>query len=259
MRRAGIGVVLTLVAAASLRAQEAAPQQPERLYMSRADLTSLLDFYEQSAASPVYGARLKERAAYEARQVRTRLEEGDFQVGDRVVLSLEGQQALTDTFTVGAGQVLRLPELGEVELRGVLRSELESEVGGFVARYVLDPRLTSRSLIRLQCEGAAGTPGFFTVPSETPLPDAVMQGCSPAGLVRLDKIQITRQGRRLLSGEVLQRALATGQTLDEVGLKQGDRIVIPQQPPFGAATTYLRNIALVLAIPLSVAAVLALF
>jgi len=259
IRRAAVGAALILTAAASIEAQDVAPQQPERLYMSRADLTGLLDFYDKSAASPVYGQRLKDRAEYEAEQVRSRLEEGDFQLGDRVVLRLEGQQALTDTFTVEAGQVLRLPELGEVELRGVLRSELEDKVKGFIARYIREPRLSSRSLVRLQCEGAVATPGFFTIPSETPLPDAVMQGCSPAGSVELDKMRIMRQGRRLLSGEALQQALANGSTLDEVGLKQGDRIVVPAAAPFGAATTYLRNVTLLLAIPLSIAAVLALF
>jgi hypothetical protein len=259
MRRAGIGVIVALLAAATLQAQEATQQQPERLYMSRADLTTLLDFYDNSVASPVYGPRLKERAGYEAQQVRARLEDGDFQVGDRVVLRVEGQQALTDTFTVENGQVIRLPELGNVELHGVLRSELEPKLEGFVARYVREPRATSRSLMRLQCEGAVTTPGFFTMPSETPLPDAIMQGCGPTGSVRLDDIQVTRQGRRLLSGEVLQDALANGRTLDELGLKQGDRIVVPERFPLGSAESAVRTFATLLAIPLSVAALIAIF
>jgi hypothetical protein len=259
MRRAGIGVILTLLAAASLEAQEALPQQPERLYISRADLTSLLDYYDKSAASPAYGPRLKERAEFEGQQVRTRLEQGDYQVGDRIVLSVYGQQALTDTFTVESGQVIRLPELGDVELQGVLRSELEPKIDSFVARYLRQPRVASRSLMRLQCEGSVARPGFFTMPSETPLPDAVMQGCQPSGNVKLDNIQVTRQGRRLLSGEVLQNALANGRTLDELGLKQGDRIVVPQGHPLGNAESAVRTFGYLLAIPLTLAAVLALF
>ena len=259
MRRACLGTVLAVTAAALSSAQEQPRQQPERLYMSRADLASLLDFYDKSAASPVYGPRLKERAQYEAAQVRDRLENGDFQVGDRVVLRVEGQETLTDTFTVEAGRVLRLPELGGVPLQGVLRSELEPKIEGYVSRYVRQPQLASRSLMRLQCEGAVGTPGFFTMPSETPLPDAIMGGCSPTGDVRLDDIQITRQGRRLLSGEVLQDALASGRTLDELGLRQGDRIVVPPRFALGSAEGAVRTFSLLLAVPLTIAGVIALF
>src|SRR5256885_8950195 len=41
-----------------------------------------------------------------------------FQVGDRILLSVEGDSALSDTFTVVAGPALRLPHNGEISPRG---------------------------------------------------------------------------------------------------------------------------------------------
>src|SRR2546426_8239765 len=40
----------------------------------------------------------------------------EFQVGDRILLHVEGDSALSDTFTVVAGPALRLPPIGEISL-----------------------------------------------------------------------------------------------------------------------------------------------
>jgi hypothetical protein len=257
--RAGFAAIGMCMLAAPLGAQVSAGQGEERLYMSRAALTDLLNFYDGSAASPAYGDRLRDRARAEAQQVRTRLEDGDFQVGDRLVIQLEGQEALSDTFTVGAGRVVRLPELGEVDLQGKLRSELEPVLLDFVGRFVREPRLLSQSLIRIQFDGAVARPGFYTMPSETPLPDAIMLAGGPTGQVKLDEIRVTRVGRQVLTGEMIQRALAEGRTLDELGLQAGDRVTVPERFPLGSAESAVRTLSLLATLPLTVAALIALF
>ena len=47
--------------------------------------------------------------AREAALVRLRLENGDFQSGDRLLLHVEGESELSDTFTVGPTRELQLP------------------------------------------------------------------------------------------------------------------------------------------------------
>src|SRR5439155_428881 len=80
----------------------------------------------------------------ESTVVQMRLDQGDFRVGDRVVVTVEDpspvrgaadragveseEQQLSDTFTVGAGQELLLPGVGTVSLQGALRSELQPVV-----------------------------------------------------------------------------------------------------------------------------------
>jgi polysaccharide export outer membrane protein len=240
-------------------AQQPVETDPARLYMSRAKLESLLQFYEQSAASPVYGERLKARANAEGEVVQTRLRLGDFQVGDRVVVVLEGPQGLSDTLVVGPDGMLAFPEIGEVSLSGVLRSELGAILQTHVERYVRQPRLRSRSLIRIQIAGSVARPGFHEMPSETPLDQAIMVAGGPVGDVDLDGVRIERRGQRLMTGEALQAALAEGRTLDELGLQGGDRIVIPPRFALGAAEGAVRTLSLLTAIPLTVAALVALF
>jgi hypothetical protein len=225
-RTVGIGAALALsFAVASAQVVE---MDPTRLHVSRAQLTELLDFYEQSVASPVYSDRLKERARFEGQNVRSRLEGGDFQVGDRVVVDVEGESGLSDTLTVTTNHTLRLGELGEVDVTGVLRSELEPLLRQYVERYVRSPVVQSRSLIRVQMDGAVAQPGFFTMPAETPLPDAIMVAGGLTGQSKLNGIRIQRRGQNIMGGEMIQEALAQGRTLDQLSMQNGDRIFVPR-------------------------------
>src|SRR5437879_12826964 len=86
----------------------------------------------------------------ETTYIQRRLKEGDFRVGDRILLVVEdpeppatgagtpvvksSEQQLSDTFTVGSSQELTLPVVGVVSLRGVLRTELEPRLTGEVVR-----------------------------------------------------------------------------------------------------------------------------
>jgi protein involved in polysaccharide export with SLBB domain len=253
-----VAVVAAVIPFERTAAQEGA--SPERLYVPREELTSLLAFYEQSAASPAYGERLRARAEEQGEVVRTRLENGDFQVGDRIVVTLEYEAtASADTFVVEQGQVVRFPDLGEVKLRGVLRSELGQQLQQFLQRYVREPRLHSRSLVRVQLAGEVASPGFYTMPSETPLPDAIMLAGGPAAEGNLDGIRVERRGTRILTGEVVQDALAEGRTLDELGLQGGDRIVVPTRFALGRSQQTIRSVGFILGLPLAIAALISLF
>jgi hypothetical protein len=251
-------IVAVLMPLQRLSAQETA--RPDQLYMPRSDLAAALDFYERSAASPAYSERLQARAEEQGGAIRARLEDGDFQVGDRIVVSLENQGIeYSDTLLVEQGRIVRVPDLGEVELEGVLRSELGERLQEFFEQYVREPRLFSRSLVRFQLAGSVATPGFFTMPSETPLPDAIMLAGGPVGDVDLNAITIERRGRRILSGDAVREALAEGRTLDELGLQGGDQIMVPRRFPLGAAESAVRTVGMLLALPLSIAGLIALF
>src|SRR6266480_2699383 len=72
-----------------------------------------------------------------------------FQVGDRILLHVEGDSALSDTFTVVAGPALRLPIIGEIALAGVRRTDLEAHLTRELGRYIKDPVVQARALIRV--------------------------------------------------------------------------------------------------------------
>jgi len=152
----------------------------------------------------------------------------DFQVGDRILLVVEGDSMLTDTFTVVAGPAIELPVIGAVSLKGVPRKGLEAHMREALARYLKDPVVHARALIRLSIQGAITRPGFYAVPTDLVLADALMVAGGPIQEARVDKMHIRRNGSQIWSGPKLQAAIARGATLDELGLRAGDQIDVPR-------------------------------
>src|ERR1043166_4885192 len=150
-----------------------------------------------------------------------------FQVGDRVLLHVEGDSALSDTFTVVAGPAIRLPDIGEISLAGVRRTDLESHLQHELSRYIKDAVVQARALIRVSVVGEVTRPGFYAVPVDLVLPDALMLAGGATQLARVDRLSIVRGSSPLWGGERLQAAIAHGATLDQLGVKAGDRIQVP--------------------------------
>lgn len=211
---------------------------PTGLQLSRAELESLLSQYEQTAASGAYSGQLRERARTEAELIRSRLEDGDLRIGDRISLVVEGQTQLSDTFNVVAGQVIVLPEIGSIPVRGVLRSELQPHLTSEIGRFIRNPVVHARSLIRVGIMGAVARPGFYTVPSDVLISDAFMLAGGPQASAELDKARIDRGDETIWDANLLRQAVIEGRTLDQLSVRAGDEIFVPQR---GSRLTSLRN------------------
>src|SRR5947208_10282534 len=152
-----------------------------------------------------------------------------FQVGDRILLHVEGDSALTDTFTVVAGPALRLPAIGEISLAGVRRSDLEAHLTRELGRYIKDPVVQARALIRVSVVGEVIRPGYYAVPTDLVLADALMLAGGATKDARVDRLSILRGSSSLWSGNQLQTEIARGATLDHLGIRAGDRLQVPGQ------------------------------
>src|SRR5438034_5217961 len=150
-----------------------------------------------------------------------------FQVGDRILLHVEGDSALSDTFTVVAGPALRLPIIGEIALAGVRRTDLEAHLTRELGRYIKDPVVQARALIRVSVVGGVVRPGFYAVPVDLVLPDALMLAGGATQAARVDQLLILRGSAPLWGGDRLQRAIAHGATLDQLFVQAGDPIQVP--------------------------------
>lgn len=151
-----------------------------------------------------------------------------FQIGDRILLSVEGDSVLSDTFTVVAGPALRLPKIGDISLANVPRSGLEPYLTRELGRYINDPVVTARALIRISVMGEVVRPGFYAVPVDLVLPDALMLAGGATSEARLEKLQIVRGNSAVVTSTALQTAIARGATLDQLGIRAGDRIEVPR-------------------------------
>jgi hypothetical protein len=221
---------IVLALAPALHAQALPTASSGGSTRSRSDLESLLVEYQQLEQSPAYSEDLKAEARSRAAQIRERLQEGDFRLGDAVVLFVQNEPTLPDTISVQSspeGPVITLPVFGEIALRGVLRSELEAQVTETLSRFIRDPVVRAEGLMRLSVQGAVGQPGFYVVPADMLVSEALMAAGGPAQNADLEDMRIERGPDVLLQGSVLQEELRLGTTLDQLNLQAGDQLVLP--------------------------------
>jgi protein involved in polysaccharide export with SLBB domain len=221
-------LALLMVSAAGAEAQAKRGWDMRGLQATRAELEAQVSELEATSSSSAYSGNLRSRARREAELIRKRLDEGDIRVGDRIMLRVEGH-AFPESVSVVSARMVILPQVGEVPLTGVLRSELQEHMTTAIARFIRNPVVEARSLIRLQIRGAVRNPGFFTVPSDLLIEDAIMAAGGPDGRARTDRLRIERGGQVIWDGERLQGAMLNGRTLDQLSIQAGDDIVIPER------------------------------
>lgn len=219
-----------LLAASPIQAQAPDPLADiGGLEMSRPDLVRYMEYYNQVLASDAYSERTQQRAKSGITLIQQRLNVGDFKIGDRVILAIQGEwDNVADTFPVEAGPEITLPVMGTVSLRGVLRSELETHMTAELGRFIQNPVVQAESLIRIQIMGQVGRPGFYTVQSTDLIGEAIMTAGGPTTQANIEKMKILRATEEIWAGDVLQEAMADGLTLDQMSLRAGDQIEVPQ-------------------------------
>lgn len=198
-----------------LAAQDTTPVDPgARAMASRAELQGLLQ-----------GASGDQRAVIESR-----LERGDFNAGDLIALTVVEESTLTDTFTVRTGQVLKLPNIPEFSLHGLLRSELQDFMARKIAEYVRNPQVDAVPLVRVAVTGAVNRPGFFSVPADIPVSQVVMVAGGPSNQASLQKVEIRRGDSVIVDKDRMSTALAAGTSLDQLNIHGGDQFVVGEKP-----------------------------
>jgi protein involved in polysaccharide export with SLBB domain len=226
-----LAAALALVGTLPASGQIPSRFSPTGAVLSRGELEALLEQYEAALASPVYSEELKQAAREGAERVRSRLEEGDFRVGDRIALTVQGEENLPDTVPVQPGPKITLPLFGEIGLEGVLRSEITDHLTQEIGRYIRNPVVQAEGLMRLSIQGSVGSPGFYVVPADMLLSEAIMMAGGPGQTSDLEDLRVERSGQLLLDGEATQEALVEGRTLDQLSLQAGDQLVVPADEP----------------------------
>lgn len=201
-------------------------QQASRLLVTRAELLEALERHQNILVDPP-GRRARHRSEQALVQIQERLDHGDFRAGDRIFLRIEGIEMASDSVVVEAGPLIYLPNMGEISLHGVLRSELEDYLSREVGRFVREPNVFARGLIRLTMEGGVAAPGYYTFPADLPLGEAVMAAGGPVQNAVMDKIEVKRGEETFLDRDEYQIAIASGSSLDQLNLRAGDGVDVP--------------------------------
>lgn len=182
-----------------------------------------------------------------------RLTDGDFLVGDRLALAVAGEPTLTDTFTVREGQVLRLPNLPDIKLHGVLHAELQDTLAKDVAAFIKNPDVRVTPLVRVAVLGEVARPGYYSASADELVSSLFMQAGGLEHDSDLGKTEVRRGAETVYTAKMLQTAMAQGQTIDQLALRPGDQVVVGQHPPGGNALRYIGIVAALAGIGASIA------
>jgi hypothetical protein len=164
----------------------------------------------------------------EASRIRLRLQNGDFRVGDRVIVTYEGVRSqLGDTLVVQSGRSLRLGEpMGDLDLTGVLRFELPDSVANRVTKYYRNAVVHVTPLMRISVSGAVRAPGYYYARADTPLSDLITRTAGQDQSTNLGDVTVKRGEDVLWAGPEVQSAFRDGFTLEALGLTTGDDVVV---------------------------------
>jgi len=217
-----------------------------RAQATRAELEASLLQIDSILNSPGYSRRIREAKQREATLIRERLIAGDLQVGDQIALVVQGEQQFTDTFTVGPGRVISLPGLPDIELEGILRSEAQTYLTEQLSRFMRDPSVRVQALIRMAILGAVGRQGFYQIPAELLVSDAIMVAGGPGGSADPSKTVVRRGGTVLLTESEVEEAMTRGTTLDQLNLRAGDAIVVDEKQVQGSRTVTILTVTSIL-------------
>lgn len=199
-----------------------------RSLASREDLEQAAEAADALARQAKDGD-LRRAKIEEAARIRQRLQEGDFQAGHRIFLSVYGDSVLSDTFTVRGDRQLLLPNVPPIALTGVLDSELETYLTQQLGKYLRDPMVEAQTLLRISITGAVGSPGFYSLPIDVPVSDALMKAGGPTGTASLQDIVVKRGKDVAIDKETVREAVQIGLTLSDIGARPGDELWVPDQ------------------------------
>jgi len=222
MATAALLAVVIGAGAAGAQTRVAAPFATRAILQARA-------LAADSAARNTSDRKVWEENVADLNTIRERLQNGDFNVGDRVVLQVANVPTLTDTFPVRGGRMLELPNIGEIPLTGVLWAELTPYLTSQIGKYVVNPTVIAHPLIRVSVAGAVAHPGYYAVRPDMLVSDAIMSAGGPSEQADVDETTIRRNGKEVVHAKTLRERVAAGATVDQLDLRPGDEIYVAEQ------------------------------
>lgn len=240
MRRILSAAGLVFVMTTASHAQDNTP----RLLATRAELQQALDTMPRGERNGMVG-----------RAIEGRLQNGDFLPGDRLQISVVGDTTLSGTFVVRPDGTIVLPNIDPINMRGVLRSEVEPFLVKEFSRYLRDPRVTARSLIRLSIAGEVVRPGFYDLAPESAGSDLTISAGGLGAAADPQRIVVRRAGAVLYDKLQVRDFFVRGASLDQMGLQTGDEFNVGRR----SGTNVLPIIGAITGVAFAVAAFATLF
>lgn len=184
----------------------------------------------ESASLSAPDDKTRNRLRADAVAIQMRLTNGDFIPGDRILLIVAGDTALSDTFTVRGDRMLPMPNLPAISLQGVLDSELEPHLKTELSRFIKEVSLTATPLVRISLLGFPNG-NFFTVPVDQSITDVISAagGWGSPSQVAPEKAVVRRAGQVFLDAKATAEAIRLGKTVGDMAMRDGDELYVPDR------------------------------
>ena len=168
--------------------------------------------------------------------------------GDVLQIEVWRQEDYSGPFKVDETGKIPYPVLGEIDTRGKTMAQIREEIRAGLAQIFNAPFVTVTPQFNIAVLGEVRNPGLFSVdPTQTVLDIVAMAG-GPNSNGNINKIQLLRGGQTL--DLRLERDRVGALTLQEVGLRSGDQIMVARR---GFTGDDLRMLLSILQLGLSVA------
>lgn len=221
----GIAVILGFAAVSPAMGQTLMAADHGPRMATREALTAMADSFQNVAMTFNDGSNDQTHANLSVQAIARRLREGDVWPGDVVQLSVVGEERWTNAHTVTPNRTLALEAIDPIDVSGALHSELEEKISLQLGRYLRDPRIQVDVLKRIGITGQVARPGFYTVPGNSLVSDALMLAGGPGSGSNINTIQFRRMGARI---DVPTHVVWQSMSLDDLGVQSGDEMFIPQ-------------------------------
>ena len=143
--------------------------------------------------------------------------------GDILRVDVWGQQQFSGQFLVDETGHLQYPVIGDIEVSNLTVAELRERMRQGLEQIFKSPFVTVAPLFRMAVLGEVRQPGLYTVDPTLSVLDVVAMAGGPSPSGNMNRIRLLRAGREQ------QLSFGQGRSLQEMGVRSGDQIVVARK------------------------------
>jgi protein involved in polysaccharide export with SLBB domain len=154
-----------------------------------------------------------------------------FAPGSAIQVTIWQEPDLSGSFSIDSQGYVILPLIGKINISRFTSESLESYLKEEYSSYLRNPIIQTLPLVRISVLGHVREPGLYRVEPDRPLWDVIELAGGPNERGDIMRMVVTRGGKVINNN--LIAAYEEGVSLQEVGIKTGDQIIVPyRKGPF---------------------------
>jgi len=157
--------------------------------------------------------------------------------GDILKVDVWGHQEFSGQFAVDETGRLQYPVLGDIDVRTLTVYDLRERLRQGLEVLYKSPFVTVTPLFRMAVLGEVRQPGLYTVDPTLSVLDVVAMAGGPVPGANMNKLRLLR------GGSEQQLSFSKGGSLQEMGVRSGDQIIVPRKSFTGADLNLLLGLA----------------